>query len=141
MASARASEGDAAGSLLILAHGGSWDRRFQASSLAASAAASGLEVDLALFFAALESWVGERWDELDPAPPLAAADLDARGAPRLSPLIEGARETGNLRLLACSASMRFLGLPAAEVQARVDLIAGWQTFTRLTLARGRVVTL
>lgn len=131
---------DGSRSLLILAHGGSWDRRFQVSSLAASAATSGVRVDLALFFGALHSWVEEAWDDLDPAPPLAAPELDARGAPLLSPLIEAARASGNLRVLACSASMRFLGLEAARVQPRVDLIAGWQTFTKLTLEADRTVT-
>lgn len=128
-------------SLLILAHGGSWDRRFQVSSLAASAAAGGVEVHLALFFAALDAWVNGQWDALDPEPPLSAADLDSRGAPQLSAILDGARETGHLRLYACSASMRFLCLATADVQAAVDVIAGWQSFAKLTLDTDRTVTL
>lgn len=127
--------------LLVLSHADTWDRRFQVSSLAASAAASGVRVDLALFFGALDAWVRGTWDELDPAPPLDASKLEALGAPQLSQMIETARETGALRLYACSASMRFLGLPAAEVQAKVDVIAGWQTFSKLALQARQVVTL
>lgn len=132
--------------LLILAHGGSWDRRFQISSLTASAVAGGKTVDLAFFFAALDSWVKGCWDELDPEPPLSAESLDAVGAPSLSRMIDAAREpgppdhTGRLRLYACSASMRFLGLDAAAVQRRVDVIAGWQSFSKLALEAGTVVT-
>jgi len=48
--------------LLILAHGGSWDMRFQISALAASTAAAGERVDVALFFGALDAWVRGRWD-------------------------------------------------------------------------------
>jgi hypothetical protein len=59
--------------LLILAHGGTWDMRFQTSALAASVAAGGDRVDLALFFGALEAWAMGRWDELDPQPPLSLA--------------------------------------------------------------------
>lgn len=127
--------------LLILAHGGSWDRRFQVSSLTASAVAGGKTVDLAFFFAALDSWVKGRWDELDPQPPLTAEGLDALGAPSLSRMVAAAREEGRLRLFACSASMRFLGLDAAAVQRRVDVIAGWQSFSNLALEAGTVVTL
>lgn len=129
------------GSLLILAHADTWDRRFQVSSLAASAAASGVHVDLALFFGALDAWVRGNWDQLDPAPPLDASKLESLVAPRLSPMIEAARESGALRVYACSASMRFLGLPAAQVQAEVDVIAGWQTFSKLALEARQVVTL
>jgi predicted peroxiredoxin len=127
--------------LLLLAHATTWDRRFQVSSLAASAAASGVRVNLALFFGALDAWVRGTWDTLDPAPPVDPSKLEALDPPRLSRMIETARETGALRLYACSASMRFLGLPAADVQAKVDVIAGWQTFSKLALEARQVVTL
>lgn len=127
--------------LLILAHGGSWELRFQASSLAACAVAGGRRVDLALFFAALDHWVGGRWDELDPEPPLSAATLAAQGAPSLTDMLRSARARGGLRLYACSASVRFLRLETAAVQAAVDLVAGWQTFTKLALEAETVVTL
>lgn len=126
--------------LLVFAHGGSWDRRYQVSALAASAAASGARVDVALFFAALDAWVGERWDALDPAPPLSAERLAAEGAPSLAGMIAAGREAGTLRLYACSASMRFLGLDTARVQERVDLILGWQSFARMAGQADRVVT-
>lgn len=132
--------------LLILAHGGSWERRFQVSSLAASAVAGGKTVDLALFFAALDAWVGGHWDVLDPEPPLTAQRLEAIDAPSLSRMIAAAREpgppgqTGRLRLFACSASMRFLGLDTAAVQQTVDVIAGWQSFSKMALETGTVVT-
>lgn len=127
--------------LLLLAHAATWDRRFQVSSLAASAGASGVQVDVALFFGALDAWVRGSWDALDPAPPLDATTLEALDPPKLSAMIDGARQGGSLRLYACSASMRFLGLSAAEVQAEVDIIAGWQTFSKLALEARQVVTL
>ena len=134
-------KGGKEGGFLLLAHATTWDRRFQVSSLAASAAASGVPVDVALFFGALDAWVRGRWDALDPAPPLDADKLEALDPPQLSRMMDTARETGSLRLYACSASMRFLGLSAAEVQARVDIIAGWQTFSKLALEARQVVTL
>lgn len=126
--------------LLILAHGASWDRRFQASALAASAASRGDGVDFCLFFAALDAWARDAWDRLDPEPPVDRERLATLDFPPLTTLLEGARETGRLRLFACSASTRILDLDPAEVQARVDALCGWQTFAKLIAETDRVVS-
>ena len=127
--------------LLILAHGGTWDRRFQISSLAASTAAAGRGVDVALFFAALRSWVSGQWDALDPEPPLGAGRLQALGMPPLTSMIEPGRAQGLIRLYACSASMRLNGLDTGATQAAVDAILGWQSFSRMIEQAQSVVTL
>jgi peroxiredoxin family protein len=126
--------------LMILAHGGSWEMRFQVSSLAASAAAAGEQVEIALFFAALDCWVGGRWDVLDPAPPLTGERLESLGLPPLSSLLAPGREAASIRVYACSASSRILGLDMARVQASVDAVLGWQTLSRKTATTGRVIS-
>lgn len=127
--------------LLILAHGGSWNLRFQISSLAASAAAAGERVDIALFFGALDAWARGCWDELDPQPPVSVERLESLGMPPLSEMLEQGREEGLIRLYACSASARMIGLETAQVQAAVDAMLGWQSFSRMIRDAGRVVTL
>jgi peroxiredoxin family protein len=127
--------------LLILAHGGSWNMRFQISSLAASAAAAGERVDIALFFGALDAWARGTWDELDPQPPILAERLESLGMPPLSEMLAAGREEGLIRLFACSASARMLGLDTAQVQASVDALLGWQSFSRMIQEAERVVTL
>lgn len=127
--------------LLILAHGGSWDMRFQISSLAASAAAAGDRVDIALFFGALDAWARGRWDELDPRPPVSVDRLESLGMPPLTEMLAAGREDGLIRLYACSASARMLGLDTAQVQAAVDALLGWQSFSRMIRDAGQVVTL
>ena len=127
--------------LLILAHGGSWEMRFQVSSLAASVAAAGERVDVALFFAALDSWVTGRWDDLDPQPPLTPERLESFDMPPLSEMLAQGRADGLIRFFACSASTRLLGLDAAKVQSSVDVLLGWQSFSRMIREAGRVVTL
>jgi peroxiredoxin family protein len=127
--------------LLILAHGGSWNMRFQISSLAASAAAAGERVDIALFFGALDAWARGKWDELDPEPPVSAERLESLGMPPLSEMLAAGREDGLIRLYACSASARMLGLDTAQVQASVDALLGWQSFSRMIQEAERVVTL
>ena len=126
--------------LLILAHGGTWEMRFQITSLAASAVAGGDRVDVALFFGALDAWVAGRWDAIDPAPPLEAERIAALGLPPLSEMLAPGREEGLLRIYACSASSRFLDLDGAQVQASVDAVLGWQSFARMMREAGRVVT-
>jgi peroxiredoxin family protein len=127
--------------LLILAHGGTWEMRFQVSSLAASVAAAGERVDVALFFAALDAWARDRWDDLDPAPPLSAERLETFDLPPLTEMLAPGREDGLIRLYACSASTRLLDLDTAAVQAKVDVLLGWQSFSRMIREAGRVVTL
>lgn len=127
--------------LLILAQNGGWESRFQVTSLAASAAAGGDGVAIALFFGALGAWVEERWDRLDPSPPLTPERLEALAYPPLSSLLASGRESGAIRLYACSASARFLDLDLARVQAKVDAILGWQTFAQMTVEARSVVTL
>ena len=125
---------------MILAHGGAWETRFQVSSLAASAAAAGEEVEIALFFAALDAWAAGRWDALDPAPPLTGERLQALGLPPLSSLLAPGREGASIRVYACSASSRILGLDMARLQESVDAVLGWQTLSRMTATAGRVVS-
>lgn len=135
--------------LVILARGGGWERRYEASALAASAAARGDRVDLVLLFGALDAWVRGDWDTLDPSPALDRERLASLDFPPLSSLVESARATageagageGGLRLYGCSASARAVGLDPGEVQGRVDVVCGWQTFTKLIAAADRVVTL
>lgn len=127
--------------LLILAHGGSWDMRFQITSLAASAAAAGDRVDVALFFGALDAWANGRWDALDPQPPLTSDQLESFDLPPLSEMLAQGREEGTIHVYACSASTRLLKLDTAKVQASVDALLGWQSFSRMIREAGRVVTL
>lgn len=127
--------------LFVLAHGGSWDRRYQVSALVASAAVDGAQIDLALFFGALDAWVRGRWDDHDPDPPLTADRLAEVDFPPLSTLLEPAREGGKLRLFACSASVQLLGLGTREVMETVDAIMGWQSFSRRILEADRTVSL
>lgn len=126
--------------LLILAEGGSWQRRYQVSSLAASAAAAGDRVDLGLFFAALDAWARGGWDRLDPEPPVDPERLASLGLPPLTGLLDAGREAGTIHLYACSASVRILALDPPHVQSRVDAVCGWQTFARLAAKSDHVVT-
>ena len=124
-----------------MAHEESWEYRFQGSSLAATAAASGKHVGIALFFAALRAWTEERWSDLQPATAVDPERTESLGLPPLADYLKDGRANGLIHVYACSASIRILGLDQAAVDDRVDAIFGWQTFSSLIDQSGRVVTL
>ena len=95
-------------------------------TLAASATANGEDVRVILFFGALRRFVADDLDDTalpasygDEGPALEARMKEAR-AHSVGDLIDTARRTGRLKLYACAAQVKFLGLTAADVEGIVD---------------------
>jgi peroxiredoxin family protein len=105
------------GSLVVLLHRGAWEDRYQAVTLAITAAALGEPVVVALFFEPLRLWAADRFDE--GAPPEAAA---ARVAPLRATLEEARRELG-VEVVACDTAVRLAGLDPAALSGVLDRIA------------------
>ena len=108
-------------------------------SLALTAAHSERQVTVVFFFWALQAYVSGRMDE-----PVFATESQATAAevkrritggnnPPPSEMLRLARETGRVRLLACSASVQYTGLDLEETAAAVDEVVGLATILRLTL--------
>ncbi len=104
------------GPLVVLLHRAGWTDRYQAVTLAVTAAALGERVTVALFFDALRLWVDGRFD--DGAPPEAAA---ARVAPLRESLEEARRGLG-LEVVACDTAVRLAGLEPDAIRGAVDRI-------------------
>jgi peroxiredoxin family protein len=104
------------GRLVVLLQHGAWADRYQAVTLAVTAAAMGEEVTFALFFEPLRLWVQDRFDE--GAPPEAAA---ARVAPLRETLEEARRELG-VEVVACDTAVRLAGLDPAAIAPRIDAV-------------------
>jgi peroxiredoxin family protein len=110
--------------VVVFLHRGAWADRYQAVSLALTAAALGDEVTIALFFEPLRLWAAGRFDE--GGPPEAAGV----GIPSLrEALDEGRRELG-VRVVACDTALRLAGLTPEAAGATLDgveaLPALWQ---------------
>jgi peroxiredoxin family protein len=133
------------GRLLLLAHGGGFDRLHQLSSCAAAATTQGTSVDIVFFFGALAALVEDRFDEvhLEPRDPEAEAALSARVLEHQmrppSDNLKAAAETGLLRTFACSASMALVAAEPEVVADKVDDIIGWPTVVRLMEGAGHVL--
>lgn len=111
---------------VIYAHSGEPERIHQTATLAASAAANGDKVHVILFFGALKRFVD---DDLDLCLP---AGESGRGAHSAEELIESARRLGRLKVYACAAQPRLLGISAADVADVVDEVISLPEFMRKT---------
>jgi peroxiredoxin family protein len=114
---ARMSGSAASAPVVLFFHRGGWQDRYQATTLAVTAAALGDEVTVALFFEPLRLWVQGRFDE--GAPPEAGA---ARVAGLRESLEEARRELG-LRVVACDTAVRLAGFIPEDLRQHVDGIA------------------
>lgn len=102
--------------LLVLAHGGAWEDRYQAVTVAVTAASLGEPVVVALFFDPLRRFVEGRFDE--GVPPTAAAA-------RVGSLAEALRDGRalGLEVVACETVVRLAGLDPEAVRASLDRLA------------------
>ncbi|MBN2290152.1 MAG: DsrE family protein [Candidatus Glassbacteria bacterium] len=125
--------------LVIFAHSDGYDRLFQVASLALTAAHSGRPVTVVFFFQALHAYVTGRMDELSfscvsqPAAEELKRRICSGNQPPPSEMLRLARETGLVRLYACSASVQYTGLELEQAASAVDEVVGMATILRLTL--------
>ncbi len=133
--------------LVIMAHSDGFDRLYQLGSIALTAAVSGRPVVVVLFFWALRAVVTGEMDEphFSASDSRAAAEMAERVAlvnnPPPSKLLAMARETGQVQLVACSASMQYLGLELECTAAAVDRVVGLATILRLASQGGELIYL
>ncbi len=120
--------------VVILLRSVDWEARYQAVTLAVTAAALGDEVHLALFFGALRAWVEDRFDEGSPPEAIVARVGSLRGM-----LEEGRRDLG-LRVVACDTAVRLAGLDPRRAIGGLDGIASLLDLWRLAQA-GQVLAL
>jgi peroxiredoxin family protein len=124
----------AVGPLVVLLQHGAWQDRYQAVTLAVTAAALGDAVTVALFFEPLRLWVAGRFDE--GAPPEAAR---ARVQGLAESLGEARRALG-LEIVACDTAVRLAGLEPEALGAAVDRIASLPSLWKAG-REGRVVVI
>jgi predicted peroxiredoxin len=103
------------------------DALYEAAAMAASATSLGIAVTLVWFDSALEELVSGR--------------LDERGSHPASPseLLASARDTGRLRLLACSASAVGARAGVERTREKVDDIVGWPTVVSLMRSANKAI--
>jgi peroxiredoxin family protein len=115
--------------VLILLRSSDWESRFEATTLAVTAAALGDRVLVALFGQALRAWVEGRFDE---GAPSAAAPVGSLSRA----LDEGRRDLG-VELVACETAIRVAGLEPEAVRPTLDAV---RSLPQIWQHGGRVLT-
>jgi len=119
----------------IVLYADAFDRFYEAVSFAAGARAQGKTVLFFLRGPALKAFLHDAWQPpADPAVQKGFAQFPGNG-PRDT--LQTLREAGGLRLYACSAWVRLLGLDTGETAARVDAVIGLNAF--LSQAEGGTI--
>jgi predicted peroxiredoxin len=112
-------------SWIVLIQRADEDALYEAAAMSASATSLGIAVTLVWFDRALEALVSGRLDDTGERP---ASPSD---------LLASARETGRLRLLACSASAVDPRTGVEKTRQKVDEIVGWPTVIAMMRAATR----
>jgi hypothetical protein len=110
-------------SWVVLLHQDEERGLYEAAAMAAAASSLDVSVTLVWFDAALDALVSGKLESGD--------DEGVAG------LLAGARETGRVRYLACSASAVRSGGGVAAVRGKVDEIVGWPTVVGLIRAASK----
>lgn len=127
-------------SLVVFLHSDRYDRVYQAVSLVLTASSMGWPCHLFLFYGALGSYLTGAWDVVNIRTAGEDASwmntlqisLEAGNQPSCYEMLEKARgETGGIRVYACSASCKALGVDIASVREKVDEVVGLPTMLRI----------
>jgi peroxiredoxin family protein len=121
------------GRLVVLLHRSAWPDRYQATTLAVTAAALGEPVTVALFFDALRLWVDGRFDE-GPPPEAAGARVTS-----LREALEEARRELGLEVVACETAVRLAGLDPAALGGAIDRVVTLPQLWREGMAGRQIV--
>ncbi len=130
---------------IIYAHNATYDKLHQVATIALTASAMGKDVVIVLLFWTIKKLAEGRLDEIDFPPEYhryhdeVARLLTERKVPLISEMLEEAKKVGNLRLIACSAGLEYMGVDSEAVAERVDDVMGLPAI--LTLAAGAETTL
>jgi peroxiredoxin family protein len=119
----------------LVVFSGTTDKLTAVATLATGAAAMDMEVELFLTFWGLEAF---RHDAKKAPPRITAEFADygpvmqelmrAKNVPHWLDTLRAAREIGNVRIYACSATMELFGLKLDELENVVDEVTGVATF-------------
>ena len=124
-------------SFFILSHSGSYDRLYQAVTIAVTAASLGDNVYVVLFFDALKKFVEGNMDKEDLSEDMGKEKekvykrMKTMNPLSMQEMIDTVKPLGSLKFIACSANVEFMGLEKNRVVEKVDEIIGLPTILKM----------
>lgn len=116
--------------LAIFAHSGTYDRLYQVVTIAVTAASMGRDVYIFLFFWALKKFVEEDLDTLDfpheygEEGTALGERMKALNPMALQDMLNEVKKLDKIKIYACSASVKYMGLDDEKVRGKVDEVVG-----------------
>ena len=123
---------------VLFAHNATYDKLHQVATLGLTAAAMGKDVIVILLFWTIKKLAEGKFDQID-FPPEYAGSADVVGrllkekqVPTISQMFEEAKLVGNVRIIACSAGLEYMGVDGEAVSKQVDEVMGLPAILSLT---------
>lgn len=123
---------------VIFAHNATYDKLHQVATLGLTAAAMGKDVIVILLFWTIKKLAEGKIDQIDFPPEYAASAeevarlLKEKKVPKISEMLQDARQVGQFRLIACSAGLEYMGVESGAVEKNVDEVLGLPAILSLT---------
>ncbi len=118
---------------VIFAHSGSFDRLYQAATLALTASVMEKEVYIFLFFSAFKKFTSGELDKIDISPDFGIPVEDfkkilkEKKIPSISSMIRDAKKIGDVKIIACSAQLALMNVKEGALGEFIDDVWGLPT--------------
>ena len=123
---------------VLFAHNATYDKLHQVATLGLTAAAMGKDVIVILLFWTIKKLAEGKFDQIDFPPEYAGSAevvgrlLKEKQVPTISQMFEEAKLVGNVRIIACSAGLEYMGVDGEAVSKQVDEVMGLPAILSLT---------
>ena len=123
---------------VIFAHNATYDKLHQVATIGLTAAAMGKNVIIVLLFWTIKKLAQGRIDEVDFSPEHGDSAEEVRRllkekkVPRISEMFQEAKQVGQLKVVACSAGLEYMGVDPDAVAKNVDEVMGLPAILSLT---------
>ena len=123
---------------VLFAHNATYDKLHQVATLGLTAAAMGKDVIVILLFWTIKKLAEGKIDQIDFPPEYAASSeevarlLKEKKVPKISEMLDEAKLVGNIRVIACSAGLEYMGVDGEAVSKKVDEVIGLPAIISLT---------
>ena len=115
---------------VIFAHGGTYDKLYQAATIGMTAEAMGKDVYVFLMFWAIKKLAMGELDKIDFSPAYedhaeeVARAMIEKKVPKITEMFAEAKQVGSFKVIACSAGLEYMSVKFEDLASKVDDVLG-----------------